>query len=101
MSIEALAMAGFSYSECGVAFKEWESHFMEQPPEHLLLDQSSGTEVDHKGPEVKLVQVDGELIKAEIRKWAKAVVSIFESTAQFEERNLFSCGEQIRNIKLR
>ncbi|PON47654.1 hypothetical protein TorRG33x02_133470 [Trema orientale] len=98
MSIEALAMAGLSYSECGIALKEWEPHSLEQPPEHLLLE---GTEIDKGPPVLKTVKVDGELLKAEIRKWAKAVVSIKESAAQSQVRNLFSCGEQIRNVEFR
>lgn len=98
MSVEALAMAGLSCSECDIAFKEWEPHFLERPPEHLLLE---GTEVN-KGPEVKLVQVfDGELVKAEIRKWAKAVVSINECAAQFQESSLLSSDVNIKILKLR
>ncbi|GMN33811.1 hypothetical protein TIFTF001_004351 [Ficus carica] len=42
MSIEAMAMAGIDYSECGIDTEDWELGDRELPPPvYLLADQQS------------------------------------------------------------
>ncbi|KAJ7976124.1 hypothetical protein O6P43_005943 [Quillaja saponaria] len=77
MSIEALAMAGIDYRECGINLDEWESQ--EQPPPYLLDDQQdlSSTELDKKkkNNNKRLLANEDEWMKAKMREWAKAVAS--------------------------
>ncbi|KAM0971219.1 hypothetical protein ACFX13_019440 [Malus domestica] len=55
MSIEALAMAGADYMECGINFEEWERNDgVQDPPSHLLADEQS-FEVDHEVLKIKRV----------------------------------------------
>nr|DAD41112.1 TPA_asm: hypothetical protein HUJ06_015435 [Nelumbo nucifera] len=39
VSLEAPAMAGVDYAECGVDLKEWEHGELELPPPHLLAEE--------------------------------------------------------------
>ena len=41
MSIEALAMAGADYAECGIHIKDMERCAWEQPPPYLRADEQS------------------------------------------------------------
>ncbi|KAA8546801.1 hypothetical protein F0562_003230 [Nyssa sinensis] len=84
MSIEALAMAGVDYMECGIDVEAWESRGgLDQPPPHLLA------EVEKKGAD-KIMVVNSELVKAKLLEWAKAVASIMGNASQFEMRDIFS-----------
>lgn len=69
MSIEAMAMAGLDYRECGVNFEEWDRHCHEQPPLYLQIEQSLCREMGNKN------KVHVESMKEKLREWAKAVSS--------------------------
>ncbi|KAF3439325.1 hypothetical protein FNV43_RR17602 [Rhamnella rubrinervis] len=82
MSIEALAMAGVSYVECGIDLQVLEHGGLEWPPLYLLAEKNVSSEVDVGGGEA--LQVDEEM-KAKIRKWVKAVVSKDEIASKMNE----------------
>lgn len=63
MSIEAMAMAGLDYKECGFSLEKWNPLFPQQPPLYLVAVHE------------ELVDLGAESMKAKIRKWAKAVAS--------------------------
>lgn len=79
MSIEALAMAGADYRECGIDFEEWEAcRRSSQPPPHLLVEDKQGIEGSSniEGSTDKLKEKKDQRAKAEIREWAKAVAAM-------------------------
>lgn len=82
MSIEALAMAGVSYVECGIDLQVLEHGWSEQPPLYLLVEKNVSSEVHGCGAEA--LQVDKEM-KAKIRKWVKSVVSTNEIASKSNE----------------
>ena len=83
MSIEALAMAGADYMECDINIEALERCGSEQPPPYLLADQQYlSIEVHRKGDDKKSVD-NGEVVKAKMREWAKAVASK-KNALQFE-----------------
>lgn len=86
MSIEALAMAGTDYKECGIDFEVWEQAGLEQPPPHLLDEQNSFIEAKKKHADI-----DGERLKASLRQWAKAIALMNENVTHWpKSRNVFS-----------
>ncbi|CAK9144057.1 unnamed protein product [Ilex paraguariensis] len=67
MSIEALAMAGTDYMECGINLEAWECCGSEQPPPHLRADQRYlSIEAGRKGDD-KLAD-NSEVVKAKMRE---------------------------------
>ncbi|GLT33739.1 hypothetical protein SLA2020_083030 [Shorea laevis] len=83
MSIEALAMAGADYRECGIDVELWESGGMEeQPPVYLLADKiSGGVEIERKGRSDEKEQ----MVKAKMLQWAKLVASMNEIAVSVEK----------------
>ncbi|KAF7834425.1 mitochondrial uncoupling protein 5-like [Senna tora] len=75
MSIEAMAMAGMDYKECGINFEDWDRHCRDQPPLYLQTGQSICREVENH----KSMDEDVEWMKHKLREWAKAVASKQES----------------------
>lgn len=78
MSIEALAMAGVSYTECGnnLEFSELEL----EPPLYLIAEEKSPSfQANKKAADNNKLLINGETIKERIREWAKAVASINSS----------------------
>ncbi|QCD98647.1 hypothetical protein DEO72_LG6g3369 [Vigna unguiculata] len=63
MSIEAMAMAGMDYKECGISLEKWNPLIPQQPPLYLVAVHE------------ELVNLRAEGMKAKIRTWAKAVAS--------------------------
>lgn len=64
MSIEAMAMAGMDYEECGISLEEhWDPPFAEAEQTPLCL-QVHRNEFVHD-----------DALKAKLREWAKAVVA--------------------------
>ncbi|KAK7858272.1 hypothetical protein CFP56_013028 [Quercus suber] len=58
MSIEALAMAGADYVECGINLEALERSEREQTPPHLLADeQSFNIGNEKKGAEILIVKM--------------------------------------------
>ena len=86
MSIEALAMAGADYMECGIDLQGWETGGSTQPPPYLLVENIPGTEAGTKcnGDKQK---ANEERVKAKMREWAKAVAAMNKSLMQSEFGN--------------
>ena len=75
MSIEALAMAGADYAECGIHIKDMERCAWEQPPPYLRADeQSSNFGNGKKGADILIVNMcSGQQKKQARRKGLKHV----------------------------
>ncbi|GKV23428.1 hypothetical protein SLEP1_g33161 [Rubroshorea leprosula] len=88
MSIEALAMAGADYIECGIDVELWENGGKEeQPPVYLLADKISGSvEVERKGRSDEKER----MVKAKMLQWAKLVASMNETAVQLKRTPGFS-----------
>ena len=85
MSIEALAMAGADYMECGIDLQVWETAGSTHPPPHLLVENVPGTEAGTKcNDELK---ANEERAKAKMREWAKGVAAMYRTVLQSEFRN--------------
>lgn len=77
MSIEALAMAGASYTECGIEFDECNEGEIYDTPPHLLADVEGAVGSDN-GPVADLVprkvsDQEEVMVKYKIISWAKHV----------------------------
>ncbi|CAL2266894.1 unnamed protein product [Prunus armeniaca] len=91
MSIEALAMAGADYMECGINFEEWESNDgLKDPPPYLLADEQS-FDVDQflrtKSGADDMLAFDSDYTKRKLLEWAKSVfqcLTLFLKTVQDE-----------------
>ena len=86
MSIEAFAMAGADYMECGIDLQGWETGGSTQPPPYLLVENIPGTEAGTKCNDDKQ-KANEERVKAKMREWAKAVAAMNRSLMQSEFRN--------------
>ncbi|KAL2332758.1 hypothetical protein Fmac_013971 [Flemingia macrophylla] len=75
MSIEAMAMAGMDYKECGISLEEWD---LQQHPLYLVVERH------------ELLNVAA---KAKIREWAKAVASC--SKQEPDEQIICTCRNNI------
>ncbi|KAJ0082100.1 hypothetical protein Patl1_12416 [Pistacia atlantica] len=89
MSIEALAMAGVDYAECGIDVEAWEHGGLEQIPEYLLADQRLSNKNEQKRSEVLVV--NEQWLKEKMLEWAKAVASVNQAKTklQFQRKNVF------------
>ena len=74
MSIEALAMAGADYMECGIDLHDWETN--QPPPPYLLAEKMSCSEAVRKYCNDDEVKANEEKVKAKMREWAKAVAAM-------------------------
>ena len=86
MSIEALAMAGADYMECGIDLLGWETGDSTQAPPYLLVEKIPGTEAGTNCNDDKQ-KANEERAKAKMREWAKAVAAMNRSLMQSEFRN--------------
>ena len=86
MSIEALAMAGADYMECGIDLQGWETGGSTQPPPYLLVENIPGPEAGTKCNDDKQ-KANEERVKAQMREWAKAVAAMNRSLMQLEFGN--------------
>ncbi|KAL2498841.1 Uncharacterized protein Adt_24391 [Abeliophyllum distichum] len=83
MSIEALAMAGVNYTECGINLEPSDELELQPPPLYLVAEEKYLSFQDNKNAaDVDKLLINGEPIKERIREWAKAVASI-NSTHMF------------------
>lgn len=81
MSIEALAMLGADYMDCGFELEAWERAGSpeEPPPAHLLPDQNQSLEVEKK----RAYKHDKRL-KAKMTQWIDVEASRNKSVFGFE-----------------
>ena len=86
MSIEAVAMAGADYMECGIDLQGWETGGSTQPPPYLLVENIPGTEAGTKCSDDKQ-KANEERVKAKMREWAKAIAATNRSLMQSEFGN--------------
>ncbi|KAJ0018347.1 hypothetical protein Pint_12245 [Pistacia integerrima] len=88
MSIEALAMAGVDYAECGIYVEAWEHGGLEQIPAYLLAEQRLSTKNEQKRSEVLVV--NEQWLKEKMLEWAKAVASVNQTKTklQFQRKNV-------------
>ena len=86
MSIEALAMAGADYMECGIDLLGWETGGSTQAPPYLLVEKIPGIEAGTNCNDDKQ-KANEERAKAKMREWAKAVAAMNRSLIQSEFRN--------------
>nr|DAD21956.1 TPA_asm: hypothetical protein HUJ06_023419 [Nelumbo nucifera] len=70
MSIEALAMAGLDYTECGIDLDE-----LDQIPPYLLFEKGSKGKIDGCSRMNENKVRDDEQVKAWLVAWAKDVAS--------------------------
>ncbi|CAK7334691.1 unnamed protein product [Dovyalis caffra] len=88
MSIEALAMAGVDYADCGINLEVWEQDSSEQPPLHPVGEQNSSLEIDRRRQDMLLEE---KLWKAKILEWAKAIAAMHvTSVHQLKPNDAFS-----------
>ncbi|KAL2498826.1 Uncharacterized protein Adt_24376 [Abeliophyllum distichum] len=77
MSIEALAMAGVNYAECGINLEPSDELELQPPPLYLVAEEKHLSFQDNKkAADVNKLLIHDELVKEWIREWAKAVASI-------------------------
>lgn len=74
MSIEALAMAGADYMECGIDLQVWETAGSTHPPLYLLVEKNPGTEGSKQSHDK--LKANEERLKAMMLEWAKAVAAM-------------------------
>ncbi|KAJ0082098.1 hypothetical protein Patl1_12413 [Pistacia atlantica] len=105
MSVEALAMAGVDYAECGIDVEAWEHGGLEQIPEYLLAEQRLSNKNEQKRSEVLVV--NEQWLKEKMLEWAKAVASI-SSRRSHVNRSLamagvdcMKCGSNLEEMKHR
>ncbi|CAK7334685.1 unnamed protein product [Dovyalis caffra] len=97
MSIEALAMAGVDYADCGINLEVWEQDSSEQPPLHLVGEQNSSLEIDRRRQDMLLEE---KLWKAKILEWAKAIAAMHkERIAYMSLENTLSSGLLLDGIQ--
>lgn len=83
MSIEALAMAGADYNECGIDLREWErinDGVEDPPPPYMLADDDVGGDwqsydIDYfrKKSSAAADRDDLYYMKVKVLEWVKAV----------------------------
>lgn len=82
MSIEALAMAGADYAECGIDVEAWEHEGLEQIPAYLLAEQRLSSKNEQKRSE--LLGVNERWLKKKMLEWAKTVASAKQTKTKFQ-----------------
>lgn len=96
MSIEALAMAGVDYKECGINLELWEQG-PEPPPPYLLAEKNSS--IGAKKRKANASVPDRVILKEALRHWAKAV-AVLNEPATHSTSTVLKTSEHVMKMKL-